>query len=117
MSALTQQIVSKAWNFAHVLRDDGLSYLAWVWDVWGRCSTLIQDYEGTPTAFGAAYRSHLMSPQSFADTPYTSAMPSRPFFEIPPELRHERLWFGVIVGLAALAGTAWFVYRRRRAAP
>src|SRR5438105_12708420 len=29
MTNLTQQIVSKAWNFAHVLRDDGLSYLAY----------------------------------------------------------------------------------------
>jgi len=29
MSADTQQIVSKAWNFAHVLRDDGLSYMAY----------------------------------------------------------------------------------------
>lgn len=29
MSAITQQIVSKAWNFAHVLRDDGLSYMAY----------------------------------------------------------------------------------------
>jgi len=26
---LSQQIVSKAWNFAHVLRDDGLSYMAY----------------------------------------------------------------------------------------
>jgi hypothetical protein len=26
MSTATQQIVGKAWNFAHVLRDDGLSY-------------------------------------------------------------------------------------------
>ena len=25
----TQQIVNKAWNFAHVLRDDGLSYMAY----------------------------------------------------------------------------------------
>ncbi len=30
MSTATQQIVSKAWNFAHVLRDDGLSYMAYV---------------------------------------------------------------------------------------
>src|SRR5438105_3507382 len=29
MTNLTQQIVSKAWNFAHVLRDDGLSYMAY----------------------------------------------------------------------------------------
>jgi hypothetical protein len=27
MSNTTQQIVNKAWNFAHVLRDDGLSYM------------------------------------------------------------------------------------------
>src|SRR3954451_20217071 len=30
MSNPSQQIVSKAWNFAHVLRDDGLSYMAYV---------------------------------------------------------------------------------------
>ena len=29
MSAVSQQIVAKAWNFAHVLRDDGLSYMAY----------------------------------------------------------------------------------------
>jgi type I restriction enzyme M protein len=29
MSSASQQIVSKAWNYAHVLRDDGLSYMAY----------------------------------------------------------------------------------------
>src|SRR5712692_1412939 len=29
MSNDSQQIVSKAWNFTHVLRDDGLSYMAY----------------------------------------------------------------------------------------
>lgn len=29
MTTDTQQIVNKAWNFAHVLRDDGLSYMAY----------------------------------------------------------------------------------------
>ena len=29
MSTATQQIVAKAWNFAHVLRDEGLSYMAY----------------------------------------------------------------------------------------
>src|SRR5712691_10161160 len=29
MTTDTQQIVSKAWNFAHVLRDEGLSYMAY----------------------------------------------------------------------------------------
>lgn len=27
MNNATRQIVNKAWNFAHVLRDDGLSYM------------------------------------------------------------------------------------------
>jgi type I restriction enzyme M protein len=30
MSSDTQQVVSKAWNFAHVLRDAGMSYMAYV---------------------------------------------------------------------------------------
>ena len=29
MSNDTKKIVDKAWNFAHVLRDDGLSYMAY----------------------------------------------------------------------------------------
>jgi type I restriction enzyme M protein len=29
MSNASQQIVNKAWNFAHVLRDDGLSYMGY----------------------------------------------------------------------------------------
>src|SRR5450755_4688083 len=29
MTTDTQQIVNKAWNYAHVLRDDGLSYMAY----------------------------------------------------------------------------------------
>ena len=29
MSNTSQQIVNKAWSFAHVLRDDGLSYMAY----------------------------------------------------------------------------------------
>src|SRR3954469_19192378 len=29
MSNASQQIVNKAWNFAHVLRDEGLSYMAY----------------------------------------------------------------------------------------
>ncbi len=30
MSTDTQQVVSKVWNFAHVLRDEGLSDMAYV---------------------------------------------------------------------------------------
>jgi len=43
----------------------GVSYAGWTWDTWDCRSgpALISDYSGTPTAFGAAYRDHLASPQ------------------------------------------------------
>ncbi len=41
------------------------SYLAWTWDNWPRACgggpTLITDYNGSPTPYGAGYRSHLQS--------------------------------------------------------
>ncbi|HXR73126.1 ricin-type beta-trefoil lectin domain protein, partial [Actinocrinis sp.] len=38
------------------------SFLAWTWDAWGGCANiLITDYNGTPTAFGAAYKAILAS--------------------------------------------------------
>jgi hypothetical protein len=42
----------------------GISYLAWAWDAHGgwTCEggpTLIEDYDGTPTAFGLGFREHL----------------------------------------------------------
>lgn len=40
----------------------GLSYLGWAWDAWPSCTAgpaLITTYEGTPTGFGAGFRSHL----------------------------------------------------------
>lgn len=36
----TQQIVNNAWNFAHVLRDDGLSYIS--------CQRLRDQYDLAP---------------------------------------------------------------------
>ncbi len=41
----------------------GVSYLGWTWDTWN-CNggpALISGYDGTPTAFGAGFRSHLAS--------------------------------------------------------
>ena len=42
----------------------GVSYLGWTWDAFGgwTCEsgpTLIEDYGGTPTAFGIGFREHL----------------------------------------------------------
>jgi endoglucanase len=50
-----------AWADAH-----GVSYLGWTWDAGGgwTCSSgpaLIQDYSGTPNAFGAGFEDHLAS--------------------------------------------------------
>lgn len=41
----------------------GASYLGWTWNTWD-CSTgpsLISDYNGTPTGFGAGLRARLLS--------------------------------------------------------
>jgi endoglucanase len=46
------------------LDSQGAGYLAWTWNDWsGGCSSgpvLITDYSGTPTAYGAAYKAHLL---------------------------------------------------------
>lgn len=46
------------WADAH-----GISYLGWTWDTWDCRSgpALIGSYDGTPTAFGAGFRQHLLS--------------------------------------------------------
>jgi endoglucanase len=42
------------------LNSQKASYLAWTWDAWGSCpSVLITDYAGDPTPFGAAYKAIL----------------------------------------------------------
>jgi len=43
----------------------GISYLGWTWDTWN-CNSgpaLITAYDGTPTAFGAGFRAHVVSLQ------------------------------------------------------
>lgn len=100
-------------GYAHT---NGLSFLAWAWDAWHRCSTLIVDYTGTPTPFGAAYRTDLADQQSFGVLPYVDSRPSRPAFEI----EHERVFLflaGVILvaGVAAILTVGRFMPRRRRA--
>ena len=45
------------WADAH-----GVGYMAWTWDTWGDCDSLITDFEGTPNdEYGAGVRSHLLS--------------------------------------------------------
>jgi hypothetical protein len=52
------------WNWADA---NGISYLAWTWDVWGppTCSNgsifLIDSYDGTPHSYGQAYHDHLLT--------------------------------------------------------
>jgi endoglucanase len=110
-SSCGHDFVDSYLGYAH---RNGLSYLAWAWDTWNPCSTLILDYGGTPTVFGAAYRSRLLNAEPFTNLTFTASIPSRPLFEIPSKLRHERLDLGVAgtVGLIGLAG--WLMYRRRR---
>jgi type I restriction enzyme M protein len=48
MSNDTQQIVNKAWNFAHVLRDDGLSYMAYTEQITFLLFLKMADEQATP---------------------------------------------------------------------
>ncbi|HKW73010.1 MAG TPA: cellulase family glycosylhydrolase [Candidatus Dormibacteraeota bacterium] len=93
--------------YAH---SNGLSYLAWTWDTWNRCSTLIQDYDGTPTAFGAAVRDDLSSGHSFGSLPYDVSKPSRPLFEI----QHERSFVLMVGALAVVLVTLIIFVGRTR---
>jgi hypothetical protein len=37
-----------------------MGYLAWTWDAWGDCFSLVADYKGTPKgAYGQTFKSHL----------------------------------------------------------
>jgi len=55
------------WSF---LESHDQGYLAWTWDTWGdNCSSyaLVNDYSGTPTAYGAYYQAHLVNlPSTYA---------------------------------------------------
>lgn len=98
--------------FVGYARNNGISFLAWAWDTWNRCSTLIADYSGTPTAFGAAYRSDISNGQPFGTLPYTSSRPSRPLFELP---EHERqVAVLAVVGLSLAVVMLFLGGRRRR---
>jgi endoglucanase len=38
------------------------SYLGWVWDTWGGCLVLINNYDGTPAGtYGTTFKTHIMS--------------------------------------------------------
>jgi hypothetical protein len=64
-----------AWADAH-----DVSYLAWTWNTWD-CSSgpaLISAPDGTPTAYGAAYRTHLLALAAPAPTPTPTPTPTPP---------------------------------------
>jgi hypothetical protein len=57
------------------LDGEGAGYLAWAWNPYDCASfpSLITDYDGTPTAYGAGYEAHLAT---FAPLPLLAAGPS-----------------------------------------
>lgn len=50
--------VQKLWPWCE---SHGISYMAWVWNTWGSRSSLISDYNGTPTAYGKVWKAQLAS--------------------------------------------------------
>jgi hypothetical protein len=58
------------------LDTNGGNYLAWTWDAWGICASgpvLINDYYGSPTAFGQGLKDHL---NSLISGPTVTPLPS-----------------------------------------
>ncbi len=94
------------------LDQHGGSYLAWTWDTWdcGGGPALITDYAGTPTAYGAGVRDHLLGlagasaaaraslARAAGDTPRRPASPHRrgggPADYVDPLTRARRVRHG-----------------------
>lgn len=60
------------------LDQNGIGYLAWAWNVYncGNFPSLISDYSGTPTAYGAGYKQHLIDlANGVTPTPTPTAVP------------------------------------------
>ncbi|MHB8718247.1 MAG: cellulase family glycosylhydrolase [Candidatus Dormibacteria bacterium] len=94
------------------LDSKGASYLAWTWDTWN-CSSgpaLISAYDGTPTAFGAAYRDHLAalaasSAPAPSPPPFTPSGVGSPAAAVTPDGSQQLVfWRGAGGDLAE----AWF---------
>jgi hypothetical protein len=56
----------------------GISYVAWAWNNWQRCSALITNYAGVPTAYGFVYREDLRQPQSVQSISDTAPEAGKP---------------------------------------
>jgi hypothetical protein len=54
----------------------GIGYLAWTWDTWGCCESLIASYSGTPTTYGSGYKNHLASLGSTTPSPAAKPAPA-----------------------------------------
>ena len=55
----------------------GIGYMAWTWDTWGCCQSLISSYSGAPTTYGTNYKNHLATlPPTPAPAPSPTTQPA-----------------------------------------
>jgi endoglucanase len=90
-------------------RRNGISYMAWAWNTWKKCTALITSYEGIPTPYGFVYRENLAQP-----TPATASdsAPARGVAGVPH--LSAPAWAGLAVALVIGPAVALVIGRRRR---
>lgn len=88
-------------------RANGISYIAWTWNVSAGCSALIASYQGVPSAYGFVYQEQLHA----SPGPPTAPLPATP----PPDRSVTGLLIALALALALIgAGGTAFALRRRR---
>src|SRR4029077_6968919 len=95
----SQQIVNKAWNFAHVLRDEGLSYMAYTEQITFLLFLKMADEQARPP-----YNRKLLVPKGY-DWPSLLAKDGD---ELEAHYRH------ILEHLAAQAGMLGQIYKKAR---
>lgn len=99
MSNASQQIVAKAWNFAHVLRDEGLSYMAYTEQITFLLFLKMADEQAKPP-----YNRKTLVPKGY-DWPSLLAKDGD---ELEAHYRH------ILEHLAAQAGMLGQIYKKAR---
>jgi hypothetical protein len=89
---------------------NGISYMAWAWNTWKKCTALITAYSGVPTAYGFVYREDLTQRTPGAAMPSTAEVAKKPVGRAisPPLLTAAG------GGLLALGLILWALLARRR---
>jgi endoglucanase len=90
---------------------NGISYLAWAWNTWGKCSALITTYSGVPTAYGFIYREDLTQRAPSLATPSPAQVVMKPGAGRPTSPLLLTAGGGILLALGLVL---WTLVARRR---